>query len=68
MWKKTIRPETSMGGIAGGIKFVVRNILFKVAIDEHGIWNYDDEAAAKGMYFIEAREATDLDPETEGSR
>jgi hypothetical protein len=44
-WKKTIKP-TDMGGFAGGTKFVVRNILFKIAADDSNLYG-SDEAAAK---------------------
>lgn len=37
---KTIKP-TSLGGVAGGDKFVVGNILFKFAIDSHGLFKTD---------------------------
>jgi hypothetical protein len=36
-----------LGGVAGGSKYVVHNILFKFAIDEDGLYGNDDAAAAK---------------------
>lgn len=42
--EKTIKP-ISVGGVAGGEKYIVRGIFFKVAIDKHGIYGSDDYAA-----------------------
>ena len=36
--KKTIRPDSSVGGVIGGEKFIVHNILFKFAIDSHKVF------------------------------
>eukprot|EP01091_Cochliopodium_minus_P019576 TRINITY_DN8269_c0_g1_i2.p1 TRINITY_DN8269_c0_g1~~TRINITY_DN8269_c0_g1_i2.p1 ORF type:complete len:734 (+),score=164.05 TRINITY_DN8269_c0_g1_i2:154-2202(+) len=44
---KTIKPNKSLGGIIGGEKYVVQNILFKFAIDTSGLFNGDDEKAMK---------------------
>ncbi|KAH3759766.1 Histidine kinase A [Pelomyxa schiedti] len=44
--EKTIKP-ISIGGIAGGEKYIVRGIFFKLAIDKHNLYN-SDEKAAKG--------------------
>lgn len=41
--KKTIKP-TSIGGIAGGEKFIVRDILFKFATDDHGLYGGEEHA------------------------
>ncbi len=54
MGQKTIRPA-SMGGMAGGEKYLVQNIVFKFAVDQEvspGSWMYGgaspcDEAAMK---------------------
>lgn len=54
MSQKTIRP-VSMGGLAGGEKYLVQNIVFKFAVDQEvspGSWMYGgaspcDEAAMK---------------------
>ena len=35
-----------MGGIAGGEKFIVHNIVFKFAVDCKGLYGWNDEAAA----------------------
>ncbi|KNC48096.1 uncharacterized protein AMSG_04326, partial [Thecamonas trahens ATCC 50062] len=43
---KTIKP-VAMGGIAGGVKYVVHGILFKFAIDASGVFNGNDEVAEK---------------------
>ncbi|KAL6059841.1 Clu domain-containing protein [Balamuthia mandrillaris] len=43
--KKTIRP-TELGGIVGGEKYIVHNILFKFALDARGLYR-SDYAAAK---------------------
>lgn len=42
---KTIKP-TAMGGIVGGDKYIVNNILFKFAVDSHGLYG-SDYAASK---------------------
>lgn len=44
---KTIKPSTDMGGFLGGKKYRVRNILFKFATDETGIFMNNHAAAAK---------------------
>lgn len=44
--KKTIRP-TNIGGVAGGSKYIVHNILFKFALDTEGLYGKNDEGAAK---------------------
>lgn len=44
---KTIKPSSTVGGVIGGEKFIVHNILFKFAIDSHGIFGGNDEYAAK---------------------
>lgn len=43
---KTIRPK-SLGGIAGGDKYLVQDILFKFAVDGHGLYGGDNLRAAK---------------------
>ena len=43
--QKTIKP-VHVGGLAGGEKYIVHNVLFKFAIDSHGIMG-SDYAAAK---------------------
>ena len=35
---KTIKP-VNVGGIAGGTKFIVAGILFKLATDEYGLYD-----------------------------
>jgi hypothetical protein len=40
---KTIKP-VNVGGIAGGQKYVVSGILFKFAIDNHGLYGGDENA------------------------
>jgi hypothetical protein len=37
----------SLGGICGGDKFLVHNILFKFAIDSSGLFDWNDSSAAK---------------------
>jgi hypothetical protein len=44
--QKTIKPVT-VGGRAGGDKYIVLNILFKFALDTEGIYGNNDEAAMK---------------------
>ena len=44
--KKTIKPST-MGGRAGGEKYVVHNILFKFAVDSFNLFDGSNWAAAK---------------------
>lgn len=44
--QKTIKP-VDIGGIAGGSKYIVHNILFKFALDTEGLFGGDDAAAAK---------------------
>jgi hypothetical protein len=44
--QKTIRPKT-IGGIVGGEKYIVHNILFKFAFDLDSIFGGNDAAAAK---------------------
>tara|TARA_R110002050_G_C8839155_1_gene505827 strand:- start:85 stop:732 length:648 start_codon:yes stop_codon:yes gene_type:complete len=43
--QKTITP-VHMGGVAGGDKYIVNNIMFKFAVDSHDIYG-DDRWAAK---------------------
>src|SRR5262249_1752149 len=31
--RKTIKPDKRLGGVAGGLKYIVQNILFKFALD-----------------------------------
>lgn len=45
--KKTIRPNESIGGVIGGEKFVVQNILFKFALDIHNVFGGNHDSAAK---------------------
>ena len=42
--KKTIKP-LNLGGVIGGKKYIVHNMLFKFAVDSFDI--FGDEAAAK---------------------
>ncbi|KAH3765084.1 Histidine kinase A [Pelomyxa schiedti] len=42
--QKTVKP-LSLGGIAGGDKYIVNNILFKFAVDRHGLFSDDWDAA-----------------------
>ena len=44
--KKTIKP-LNLGGVAGGDKYVVHNILFKFAVDSAGLFGGNNLAAAK---------------------
>lgn len=44
--KKTIAP-VELGGVCGGAKFIVHNILFKFALDIGGLFMGDDHSAAK---------------------
>ena len=44
--KKTIRPRT-IGGIVGGEKYIVHNILFKFAFDNDKVFGGNDAAATK---------------------
>ena len=45
---KTIKP-TALGGIAGGQKFIVQDILFKFAVDFEGLYG-GDEFSMKGEW------------------
>ena len=56
--QKTIKPEPSLGGLAGGEKFIVKHagILFKFPTDKHGIYGGDEAAAMKAA----SRELTAL--------
>jgi len=42
-----------VGGVAGGSKYIVHNILFKFALDTQGIYGFNNTAAATvaGMFF-----------------
>ena len=40
---KTI-PPTSIGGFAGGDKYIVNNILFKFAVDSHNLFDCEEAA------------------------
>ena len=40
---------TGLGGVAGGEKYIVHNILFKFALDSFGLYGGSDLSAAKGM-------------------
>lgn len=40
--KKTVKP-TNLGGVAGGTKFIVNNILFKFALDFGGLCESDED-------------------------
>jgi hypothetical protein len=44
--KKTIKP-VYIGGVVGGSKYIVNNILFKFAVDQDHLFRGDDAAAAK---------------------
>ena len=46
--QKVIRPVT-IGGIAGGEKFIVHNILFKFSKDSGNLYGGNGLAAAKGF-------------------
>lgn len=40
-----------MGGILGGEKYIVHDILFKFALDIQGLFGHDDRCAAKVTFF-----------------
>lgn len=40
---KSIKP-IDIGGIAGGTKYIVQGVLFKFALDDHGIYDGDENA------------------------
>eukprot|EP01114_Cavostelium_apophysatum_P011844 TRINITY_DN2636_c0_g1_i2.p1 TRINITY_DN2636_c0_g1~~TRINITY_DN2636_c0_g1_i2.p1 ORF type:complete len:1423 (+),score=460.75 TRINITY_DN2636_c0_g1_i2:227-4495(+) len=42
--EKTIKP-IAVGGQLGGLKYVVKNILFKFAVDQYGLFQSDEHAA-----------------------
>jgi len=44
--KKTIKPVTGLGGVIGGQKFIVQNVLFKFAVGRPEM-NVSNEVAAK---------------------
>ncbi len=39
--EKTIKPQ-QLGGFAGGLKYVVKNILFKFALDNYDLYGNDE--------------------------
>ncbi|KAH3745553.1 Histidine kinase [Pelomyxa schiedti] len=43
--QKTIKPTNAIGGIAGGDKYLVHQILFKFAVDSRGMYDGDENAA-----------------------
>ena len=43
--RKTLRPASSFGGEAGGLKYVAHGILFKFAVDSAGLYGSDYIAA-----------------------
>eukprot|EP01125_Pyxidicula_operculata_P011063 TRINITY_DN3612_c0_g1_i6.p1 TRINITY_DN3612_c0_g1~~TRINITY_DN3612_c0_g1_i6.p1 ORF type:complete len:233 (+),score=33.32 TRINITY_DN3612_c0_g1_i6:38-700(+) len=45
--EKTIQPSDSIGGLAGGSKYVKQGILFKFVCDDKGIYGGDDGASMK---------------------
>jgi hypothetical protein len=45
--RKTIKPDRRVGGLIGGEKYVVNNILFKFAMDVNRVFQCNDELAAK---------------------
>lgn len=51
---KTIKP-TSIGGAAGGEKYVVNGILFKFALDFNGIYGGDENAAKAAGHDLKVR-------------
>ena len=56
--EKTIKPEPSLGGLAGGEKFIIKHagILFKFPTDKHNIYGGEEVAAMKAA----SRELTAL--------
>lgn len=36
--ERTIKPESAMGGVAGGAKYVVDDVVYKFAVDDHGLY------------------------------
>lgn len=51
---KTIKP-TSIGGAAGGEKYIVNGILFKFALDFNGIYGGDENAAKAAGHDLKVR-------------
>ncbi len=51
---KTIKP-TSIGGTAGGEKYIVNGILFKFALDFNGIYGGDENAAKAAGHDLKVR-------------
>ena len=49
--EKTIKP-VDVGGIAGGIKYISNNILFKFSLDFKGIYGGDEGAMVFYLFFI----------------
>ena len=49
--KKTIKPK-SLGGMAGGEKYIVQNILFKFAIDSSNLFQGSHLAPGKVFSFV----------------
>ncbi len=50
---KTIKP-VAIGGVAGGLKYIAHNIIFKFAVDDRGIYGGDEYAmlAAGELSFL----------------
>ena len=48
----SIKPHRSLGGMAGGEKYIVHNVLFKFATDNSGFFKGSDMAAAKVIIVI----------------
>lgn len=49
---KTIKPATSVGGIAGGTKYVKNGVLYKFCVDVHGFYGGDEFAAKVGGHEL----------------
>ena len=54
LFLKVIKPS-SIGGCAGGEKYIVHNILFKFALDAFGLFGGSDLSASKGKEEEERR-------------
>lgn len=45
-------PPLDAGGIAGGVKFLVNDIFFKVASDEHGLYGSYQYAQKAALLYV----------------
>ena len=54
LWRKTILPVDSLGGVAGGEKYCCQGILIKFACDDQGIYGGDEGASKVGGHELKS--------------